>query len=116
MNCADSILNPDLTSKGEVAKCAIECAGLTRAIESVQFDYNAFLETVKINNGLSSIPSVSDMQDFRNKDGAKFLKFIREDCQARLADVRNTNATAKSVSAFMSIPALIGVFVKIGIL
>ena len=113
MNCADSPLNPDLTWQGDVTKCASECAGLKQAIESVQFDYNAFLEKVKSDNGLSSVPTVSDMQDFRNRDDAKFLEFIRKDCEARLEDVRNTNTVAKSVSAFMSIPALIGFLSKL---
>ena len=58
MNCADGILNPDLTWQGDVTKSAIECTGLKKAIESVQFDYNAFMEKVKSDNGLSSVPNI----------------------------------------------------------
>ena len=41
------------------------------------------------------------------------LKFIKNDCLARIEDVRKTNETAKSYSAFLSIPATIDYFAKL---
>ena len=61
---------------------------------------------------LSAVPNLNSIPDWNSGDEQKRLDFIKEDCLARLKDVRETNEKAKSLSAFMSILALIGMLAK----
>ena len=61
---------------------------------------------------LSAVPNLSSIPDWNSGDEQKRLDFIKEDCLARLKDVRETNEKAKSLSAFLSILALISMLAK----
>jgi len=61
---------------------------------------------------LSAVPNLNSIPDWNSGDEQKRLDFIKEDCLARLKDVRETNEKAKSLSAFLSILALIGMLAK----
>ena len=61
---------------------------------------------------LSSVPSLNSISEWASGEEQKRLNFIEQDCLARLKDVRETNEKAKSLSAFMSILALIGMLAK----
>ena len=61
---------------------------------------------------LSAVPNLNSIPDWNSGDEQKRLDFIKKDCLARLKDVRETNEKAKSLSAFLSILALIGMLAK----
>ena len=61
----------------------------------------------------SVVPNLNSISDWNTGDEHKRLEFIKEDCLARLKDVRETNEKAKSLSAFMSILALMGMLAKL---
>ena len=62
---------------------------------------------------LSSVPSLNSIPEWASGEEQKRLNFIEQDCLARLKDVRETNEKAKSLSAFMSILALMGMLAKL---
>ena len=69
-------------------------------------------ESASVTVSLSAVPDLNSIPDWNSGDEQKRLDFIKEDCLARLEDVRETNEKAKSLSAFMSILALIGMLAK----
>ena len=106
-------------SCAEMVRCGLESyrndiseGQLIDVLKEIRFDYSDFVNKVHCNNNLSSIPLSSDMQQFKDADEKKFVDFIRKDCERKLADVRTTNKI-QTVSAFMSIPALIGFLSKL---
>lgn len=74
--------------------------------------YEAFVKITQCANGLSCVTDPSVMQTFDNKHHGTFVQFVKDDCKAKLKDVRDTNTAAKSISSFMSIMALIGFLSK----
>ena len=74
--------------------------------------FNCEMETSNIAGSLSVSPGLSSISEWNSGDRQKRLDFIRDDCLARLKDVRGTNEKARSLSAFMSILALIGMLAK----
>lgn len=105
--------NQELEYNGDVTQyMASSDTVFLSTLQNDNFDYDTFLKSVQCDNGLSSIPSTSDMQQFKDHDKDKFLKFIRRDCELKLKEVRDLNKQS-SVSAFMTIPALIGFLSKL---
>lgn len=78
-----------------------------------KFVYEEVLAEISRNNQLSSIPPTEVMKAVFNLSKDQFYEFIKEDCVAKIQDVEETNKASNSVSAFMSIPALIGFFAKL---
>ena len=78
-----------------------------------KFYYDDFVGAIQCKNDLSSVPPVAVMQSARKLDEDKFYDFVRKDCHEKIKDVKETNQSSGSVSAFMSIPAMIGFFAKL---
>lgn len=108
-----SVQNQKMECNVNVTQCMTNCdSGLLSTLQNNNFDYDTFLKSVQCDNELSSVPLPSDMQQFKDHDEDKFLKFIRRDCELKLKEVRDLNKQS-SVSAFMTIPALIGFLSKL---
>ena len=99
-----SLSNSDmLSSTYEYQKC--------QEVACPEFD-NSGTDDIIITASLSAVPNLDSIPEWNSGDEHKRLDFIKEDCLARLEDVRLTNEKAKSLSAFMSILALIGMLAK----
>ena len=77
------------------------------------FVYEDVLAEIRCNNQLSSIPPTEIMKTVFDLSKDQFYEFIKKDCIAKIQDVEATNKACSSVSAFMSISALIGFFAKL---
>ena len=102
----------------------MQCAALSAMNDALSstYEYKNDVQDCMVTDGgkesttlmacLSAVPNLNSIPDWNSGDEQKRLDFIKEDCLARLKDVRETNEKAKSLSAFMSILALIGMLAK----
>ena len=65
-----------------------------------------------VSASLSAVPDLNSIPKWNSRNEQERLEFIKEECLAHLKDVRETNEKAQSLSAFMSILALIGMLSK----
>lgn len=102
------------TPKQETQRSSYQvCFDLSAEENHLRQDYEKLLLTVNSMTDLSSIIDPGDCAAFQvsHKDG--FKRLVHLDCRLKAKEVRNLNNTSHSVSAFMSIVALIGYLSKL---
>ena len=76
---------------------------------------NGDIGSLSATASLSAVPNLNSIPMWDSGDKQTRLRFIVHDCRARLNDVCATNEKAKSLSAFMSILALIEMLAKLAL-